>query len=313
MARTTDRAERFCDDGGVRWTTVTLPADRRLDGFRDLRDPRERTQRAAREGGAEGGVFVAEGLAVVEALVRSAYPVLAVAAVPEQVEAVTARIAGGDLGAADLLVVPRSVLDEVAGFPVHRGILGLGARRAPLALDAVDPAARTLVVLEECNDHENLGAVARSGRALGADGLVLTARCADPLYRRSVRVSIGEILRLPLYRADPWPDALDQLRLAGFTVVALDPSRDSRVLAALRPDRDERVALVFGAEGPGLSASARAASDLRVRIPIRPEVDSLNVGHAVAVACHHVAAARARSGRSSHPRAGSPGAADGMS
>jgi len=184
------------------------------------------------------------------------------------------------------------VLDEVVGFPVHRGVLALGRRRPLPDLGAIAAGARTAVVLEECNDHENLGAIARSARALEVDALVLSPRCADPLYRRSVRVSMGEILHLDLHRATTWPDDLDRLRHQGFRIVALTPAPDAVDLDDLAVGADEQIALVAGAEGPGLSDAVLTTADVRVRIPIRAEVDSLNVGHAVAVAAHHVAAAR---------------------
>ena len=272
----------------MRRLVLTDPSEAALDGFRDLRDPDLRRSREARD-----GVFVAEGVSVVGRLARSAYELMAVAVVPEQESAVVAELAGLE-GLADvpLMVVERAVLDVVVGFPVHRGVLALGARVAFGGVAALPAEARTVVVLEDCNDHENMGAIARSARALGADALVLSPRCADPLYRRSVRVSMGEILRLPLVVAAGWPDALGQLQGRGFRVLALTPAVDAVDLDEVEVGPEERVALLLGAEGPGLTAAAQAAADQRVRIPIRADVDSLNVGHAVAVALHHVAAAR---------------------
>jgi tRNA G18 (ribose-2'-O)-methylase SpoU len=138
------------------------------------------------------------------------------------------------------------------------------------------------VVLEGSNDHENIGVVARSARALGMDGLVLDPRCADPYYRRAVRVSMGEILHLPIVRCDSWPEPLDAIAAAGFRIWALTPDPSACPLAELEvPDR---VALVAGAEGPGLSAAALARIHTHVRIPMHHGVDSLNLGHALAIA-----------------------------
>lgn len=271
-----------------RFTFVPAADDPRLDGYRDLRDP---ARRRARE--SASGLFVAEGVNVIRRLVSSPYPVVSVVATRPRAEELAPALDGvGD--DAGLLAVDREVLDAVAGFPVHRGALALGRRLPELDLDALPPSARTIVVLEGCNDHENLGAVARSARALGADALVLSPTCADPLYRRSVRVSMGEILHLPLVRAAPWPDALTALAGRGWAVWALTPAVGAADLDGLEVGATDRVALLYGAEGPGLSAGALAAGR-RVRIPIRGEVDSLNLGHAVAVAAHHVAAARRRS------------------
>jgi tRNA G18 (ribose-2'-O)-methylase SpoU len=153
-----------------------------------------------------------------------------------------------------------------------------------------------VVVLEDCNDHENMGAIARSARALGADALVLSPTCADPLYRRCVRVSMGEVLHLGLVRSGPWPDALATLAGAGFTTLALTPAADAVELDSVEVAADDRVAVLLGAEGPGLSRAAMEAAERRVRIPIAPDVDSLNVGHAAAVALHHVAARRRAEG-----------------
>jgi tRNA G18 (ribose-2'-O)-methylase SpoU len=259
-----------------------------LDGLRDLRDPELRRSREARD-----GLFVAEGVAVAGRLARSSYPTLLVVTTPEQESAVMAELDGvPGLDEVPLLVVDRPVLDAVTGFPVHRGVLALGERRAVSGIDDIDEAARTVVVLEDCNDHENMGAIARSARALGADAMVLSPRCADPLYRRSVRVSMGEILRLWLVVAADWPDALGRLRASGFTVLALTPASGAIDLDDVAVGPDERVAVLLGAEGPGLTDGALAAADLRVRIPIVAGVDSLNVGHAAAVALHHVAASR---------------------
>lgn len=272
----------------MRRVVVTDPSDPVLDGFRDLRDPELRRSREERD-----GVFVAEGTTVVGRLARSPYRCLAVAVVPEQEASVVEELAGvRGLEDVPVLVVERTVFDAVVGFPVHRGVLALGARVAFPGIDGIDPAARTVVVLEDCNDHENMGAIARSARALGAEALVLSPRCADPLYRRSVRVSMGEILRLPVVVAERWPDGVGRLRAAGFTVLAMTPAADAVDLERVVVGPDDRVAVLLGAEGPGLTTAAQAAADLRVRIPIVAGVDSLNVGHAAAVALHHVAAAR---------------------
>jgi tRNA G18 (ribose-2'-O)-methylase SpoU len=274
----------------VRRIAVSDPSDPLLDGFRDLRDPELRRSREERD-----GLFVAEGATVVGRLARSPYPTVAVTVAAEQEGAVTAELEGIEaLDGVPLLVVSRSVLDAVAGFPVHRGVLALGARVPPGTVASLGAGVRTVVVLEDCNDHENMGAVARAARALDADALVLSPRCADPLYRRSVRVSMGEILRLPLVAAARWPAGLVELQAIGFTVLALTPSADAIDLEEVRVEPEQRVALLLGAEGPGLSPEAQAAADRRVRIPIRAGVDSLNVGHAAAVALHHVARARRR-------------------
>ena len=178
-------------------------------------------------------------------------------------------------------------MNDVAGFDLHRGAVAVAFRGRPAAPAAVVRRARRVAVLEGLNDHENLGAVARSAAALGVDALLLDPTCADPLYRRCVRVSMGEILHLGLARVDPWPDGLQVLRDAGFTIVALtpDPSADPVDTVAARIGT-EPVAVLLGAEGRGLSTGALAAADHRAHIPMRPGADSLNVGHAAAIVFH---------------------------
>ncbi len=268
-------------------TVLSDPADARLAGYRDLRDPDLR--KAAED---SLGMFVAEGLAVVGRLLESPYPVVSVAVTPERLEALEEAVGAPALVGLSVLVVARPVLDAVVGFPVHRGVLALGRRLPVVDVDAIDADVRTVLVLEDGNDHENLGAMARSARALGVDALVLSPRCADPLYRRSVRVSMGEVLRLRVHRASTWPAGLAVLQASGFRVLALTPGSGSVSLDEVVVGAADRVAVVVGAEGPGLSAGALGVADQQVRIPITPGVDSLNVGHAAAIALHHVASSR---------------------
>jgi tRNA G18 (ribose-2'-O)-methylase SpoU len=183
---------------------------------------------------------------------------------------------------APVYVASIDMLRTIVGFDLHRGVLASAARLPSPPLAEIVDGARRLVVLEGLNDLENLGSIARAARALGADAMLLDPTCADPLTRRSVRVSMGEILHLPLTRCTPWPDAITSLRDAGFEVWALTPGDGADALGALAvPDR---LALLAGAEGPGLTDGALAAASRRVRIPIRADVDSLNVTHAVAIA-----------------------------
>jgi tRNA G18 (ribose-2'-O)-methylase SpoU len=166
---------------------------------------------------------------------------------------------------------------------VTRGVLASADRGPAPSVGALLAAARRIAVLEGLNDFENLGALFRNGSAFGLDAVLLDERCADPLYRRSVRVSMGHVLRVPFaVLLDPWPDALGAVRDAGFELLALTPAADAVPLPQVTPA--ERVAVLLGAEGPGLSPGALAAADLRVRIPMAPGVDSLNVATAGAVA-----------------------------
>ena len=178
----------------------------------------------------------------------------------------------------------RAVLEAITGFHLHRGAIAAMHRPPPRAVHDLLVGARRVVVLEDVVDHTNVGAVFRSAAALGVDAVLVTPRCADPLYRRSVRVSMGTVFQVPWARADPWPGSLQTLRDNGFTVASLALSDSAVSLDALAADPPERLALVLGTEGDGLRAGTVASSDLTVRIPMAGGVDSLNVAAAAAVA-----------------------------
>ncbi|MES1210618.1 MAG: RNA methyltransferase, partial [Pseudomonadota bacterium] len=175
-------------------------------------------------------------------------------------------------------LAPQAVLDGIAGFHVHRGCLALARRPAAAAIPA---GARTVVALEDLTDVDNLGAIARHAAAFGADALFLSPRCADPFYRKAIRVSLGAVFTLPIIRAARWPEDLLALRDAGLAVVGAVLDGDAVPLD--RFARPPCAVLLFGAEGPGLSAAARAACDHRVTIPMAAGADSLNVATAAAL------------------------------
>lgn len=256
------------------------PDDPRVGDFLRLNDPELRRAREA-----EGdGLLVAEGTLVIRQLLRSPYPVRSVLVTPRGLADLEADLEGVD---APVYVVDQAAMTAVTGFHFHRGALACASRRPPPGLDQVAAAADLLVVAEGVNDNENLGGLFRNAAAFGAGGVVLDRTSADPLYRRSIRVSMGQTLRLPFARVDHAPAAIAELRAAGFEVLALTPSPGAEDLRAVasRP----RQALVVGAEGPGLTGGALAAADRRVRIPMAPGVDSLNVATAAAVALSHLA------------------------
>jgi tRNA G18 (ribose-2'-O)-methylase SpoU len=177
-------------------------------------------------------------------------------------------------------------MEAVSGVHFHRGVLAVAERPELPAVADLVAGARRLLVLEAVNDHENIGALFRNAAAFGVDAVVLDPTTSDPLYRRSTRVSLGHVLRVPFARVPDggWPAALDELRRAGVTTVALTPSADAEPLGRIVADAPPRVALVLGAEGPGLTSPALAATERRVRIPMAPGVDSVNVATAAAIA-----------------------------
>jgi tRNA G18 (ribose-2'-O)-methylase SpoU len=178
-------------------------------------------------------------------------------------------------------------MDAICGFHFHRGALAAADRRPLPSLSEVAGGARSLVLVEGVNDNENMGAIFRNAAAFGVDGVVLDRTAADPLYRRTVRVSMGHVLRVPFTRVTDWAAALASLREAGFELVALTPAPDAEDVRAVE-QRDRR-GLLVGSEDAGLSPTALAAADRRVRVAMAPGVDSLNVATAVAVVLHQLA------------------------
>jgi tRNA G18 (ribose-2'-O)-methylase SpoU len=249
-------------------------ADRHDPRLRDFLDLRDTQMRAARE--PAEGFFLAEGEATIRRAFAAGYAPRAVLTTERWLVALE------DLDVV-AYVVPDDVLEATTGFPVHRGALASFARRPLPTPAAVLTAAERVVVLEDLVDHTNVGAIMRSAAAFAWDAVLLTPRCADPLYRRAVRTSMGAVFALPWTRIDH-RDGIEKLHDAGFAVAALTPSPDAVALDTV--DVTTRLALAVGSEGPGLSPRWLGGADLRVRIPMRGAVDSLNVAAAAAVALY---------------------------
>ena len=228
------------------------------------------------------GFFIAEGDQVVRRAAAAGHPPRSVLVSPQRFADLSPEIAALPC---PVYVASYEVLEAVTGFHVHRGILASFGRLPPRTAEQVLEGAVRVVVLEAMNNHTNLGAVFRSVAGLGMDAVLMDRRCADPLYRRSVRVSMGEVFSVPWAFLDDWPGALDDLTGRGFRVLAMTPAPDAVPLSEVRLGGDERAALLLGAEGPGLTPEALAASTERVRIPMARGVDSLNVGAAAAIGC----------------------------
>ncbi len=251
--------------------------DPRLADYHHLRGP---SRRMALE--RERGIFTVEGRLSIEALLDSRYTVRSILVAEEHVQRV-ATLLHTD---APIFVMPAAVLESVTGVHFHRGVLAVADRpELPPVADLVADARRILV-LESVNDHENIGALFRNAAAFGVDAVVLDPRTTDPLYRRSTRVSLGHVLRVPFARVDDdsWPGVLGELHAAGVTTIALTPALDAETIGRVVAEAPARVALVVGAEGPGLSDAALAAAGRRVRIPMAAGVDSVNVATAAAIA-----------------------------
>jgi tRNA G18 (ribose-2'-O)-methylase SpoU len=177
-----------------------------------------------------------------------------------------------------------ALLEEITGFHLHRGAMAAMQRPAPVPLHELLAEARRVAVLEDIVDHTNVGAIFRSAAALDVDAVLISPRCGDPLYRRSVRVSMGTVFQVPWARLDSWPQDISVLKQNGFTVAALELTEDALDVDQLAARNLDRLALVLGTEGAGMSAETLAAVDLAVKIPMRAGVDSLNVAAASAVA-----------------------------
>ncbi|MEX0667578.1 MAG: RNA methyltransferase [Acidimicrobiia bacterium] len=257
---------------------VTDPDDVRLDDYRRLQDHtlRRRLEDAGR-------FFIVEGWEAVRRLLSAGWDVRSILVTEDKADRLH------DLGNNGVsfphYVASREVAEEVVGFDLHRGVIASAVRPEPRDWRAVAAAASRLAILEGINDHENLGAIFRSAAALGVEGILLAPTVPDPLYRRSVRVSMGAVLMVSYARVESWPGNLQSLKATGFTLVALtpDPSADL-IESILFPTR---IALLLGSESEGLTKEALAAADLRVRIGQSGAMDSLNVGHAAAIAFHH--------------------------
>lgn len=266
---------------------LTDPDDDRLADYVSLTDVALRSRHEP-----EKGLYIAESSTVLGRALAAGHRPRSVLVsprwLPDLRTMLEARDPDGD--PVRVYVGEPAVLEAVTGFHVHRGALA-SMHRPPLPTVASVLAgarggagARRVAVLEDVVDHTNVGAAFRSAAAIGVDAVLVTPRCADPLYRRSVRVSMGTVFQVPWTRIDPWPDGVAQLREAGFVTAALALSDDSVSLDVLEAQAPERLALVLGAEGDGLKPETVAAADLTVRIPMAGGVDSLNVAAAGAVA-----------------------------
>ncbi len=252
---------------------IADPSDPRVDDFRDLNSVDRRPDLPAGK-----GLVIAEGVLVAQRMLSSRFAPFALFGVERR------RLElGADLDGADVPFYRASaeVMAEVVGFHLNRGVLAAAYRPPSLSVDDVLDGARTVAVLEGVNDHENIGSIFRNAAGLGADAVLFGKGTADPLYRRAVRVSMGHVLRVPFATIEDWPN-LNSLRDKGFQIIALTPDPAAQPLAVAMTGA--RVALLLGAEGPGLTERAMRQTDVRARIPMAPGTDSLNVATAAAMA-----------------------------
>jgi tRNA G18 (ribose-2'-O)-methylase SpoU len=262
---------------------ISGPDDPRVAEFRDVADPDRLRQR---------GLFVAEGRLVVERLIHDGrFSVRSLLLNGSAWRALAPAISALD-ESVTTFVCETQDFEGLTGYNIHRGCLALASRPAPFPLEDLLASARSLLVLEAVGNADNIGGLFRNAAAFGVDGVVLSHGCADPLYRKSIRTSMAATLRVPfsaVTTADAWRAALTQLRACGFQILALTPNEPAQNLDDwTRSPRREPIALLLGAEGAGLSREAEDAADVRIRIDIRRDVDSINVAVAAGIALHRL-------------------------
>lgn len=264
---------------------ITDPGDERVDDFRDLNSVDRRPDLPSGR-----GLVIAEGVLVAQRMLASRFRPHALLGTDRRLTELAGDLAGVEM---PFYRATAEVMAQVVGFHLNRGVLAAARRPRELTIAGVLAGARTVAVLEGVNDHENLGSIFRNAAGLGVDAVVFGAGCADPLYRRAVRVSMGHALLVPFARAEHWPADLHLLRDNGFRLLAMTPDPQVGALAdVLGAIHADKVAILVGAEGPGLTETVMRASDVRVRVPMSRGTDSLNVATAAALAFYE----RARQG-----------------
>ncbi|MFD0359450.1 TrmH family RNA methyltransferase, partial [Streptomyces sp. NPDC127110] len=250
--------------------TIEDPDDPRLRDYTGLTDVELRRRREPAE-----GLFIAEGEKVIRRAKDAGYEMRSMLLSAKWVDVMRDVI---DELPAPVYAVSPDLAERVTGYHVHRGALASMQRKPLPTAQELLASARRVAVMEAVNDHTNIGAIFRSAAALGMDAVLLSPDCADPLYRRSVKVSMGAVFSVPYARLEAWPKSLDTVREAGFKLLALTPHEKASPIDVAAPQTLDRVALMLGAEGDGLSTQALVAADEWVRIPMAHGVDSLNVG-----------------------------------
>jgi len=233
------------------------------------------------------GLFIAEGVLVVEQLIRSKFPVHSVLVTTSRAKNIGLVLDQVPEGV-PIYCASQAIIDKIVGFPMHRGLLACGKRLPNPDPIELAKGCRAMVVMEDLSNHDNVGSVFRSVAALGGEGVGvwMTKRCCDPLYRKSLRVSMGHVLRVPFAIVDDLGSGLDELSRLGFTSIALTPGVDSITIDESLDRGFDKPMLLFGAEGPGLSDKVLEKADHRVRIEMAKDVDSLNIAVSAAVSMH---------------------------
>ena len=262
-----------------------------LVSISDLADPRladyaHLTDVALKKSGGEHGLYLAESLLVLQRALRAGHVPRSILALGSSVNEALSAVADFDV---PVFAGPPELLEELTGYLLHRGLIASMHRPALPSVASLLATAKRVVILENVVDPTNVGAIFRSVAAIGADAVLVTPRCSDPFYRRAIRVSMGTVLQVPWTRTADWLSLRTSLSEAGFHVAALALTEDAVDLRSFAASAPERVALVLGTEGEGLTPEALAAADTVVQVPMRHGIDSLNVAAAAAVAMYALA------------------------
>jgi tRNA G18 (ribose-2'-O)-methylase SpoU len=259
--------------------SITNLEDPRLRHYASLTDIALRTSTEQSQ-----GVYIAESAKVISSALEAGHTPLSILMEERWVDRMTTLL-GADVmnSTLDIFTGTPEILEKLTGFHVHRGALAAMARPELLDLATVTRGAHRIAVLENIVDHTNVGAIFRSAAALGVNAVLVTPQCADPLYRRSIRVSMGSVFFIPWTRIDPWPQSLSALHELGFTTVALSPDGNSQTIEAFTQESHDLIAFVLGTEGEGLTPASLEQCHRRVHIPMGHGIDSLNVAAASAV------------------------------
>jgi len=270
---------------------IENPSDPRLDDYRDLTDARLFSER---------GLFMAEGRFIIRTmLTASPFRPRSILVTEQAYDSLRDLLERSMIEHPDQFVVylaTQNIMNQIAGFNIHRGCLAAAIRPAPLdpvqLIDTLGSGPCTLLLLEDLSNHDNVGGIFRNAAAFGASAVLLSPRCADPLYRKSIRVSMGGVLQVPFatFSDQNWPDTAARLRDRAFTIIALTPRADAIDIQQIGVSipRPGRSIILVGSEGPGLTAELLALADLWLKIPIRKQVDSLNAATAAAIALHRL-------------------------
>jgi tRNA G18 (ribose-2'-O)-methylase SpoU len=264
---------------------IDSAGDPRLSAYRDLTDVALRKKSEPKN-----GVYIAESAKIIERAVACGHTPISILMAENwlaKMRLLLPSISENDFEDIDVFVGAHDVLEELTGFHVHRGALAEMVRPATASLESVLSGAQRVVVLEDIVDHTNVGAIFRAAAGLGIDAILVTPECADPLYRRSIRVSMGSVFTVPWTRIPNWPTSINELKDLGFHTIAVSPhnigGKQSQDLRRFTASPHDRIALVLGTEGEGLTAASLDNCDQSVHIPMSNDVSSLNVASAAAV------------------------------